>query len=132
MEPTLHAGDLVIVRRGKGVSRGDLVAFHAPNEPKTVLMKRVIAIGGDVVEMKERRVILNGRAIDEPYIRHESQSYPAVNSFLPTKLPPDHYFVLGDNREKSNDSRFFGFVPRALLIGKPIFVVSPQRGIWQP
>jgi signal peptidase I len=127
MEPTFHTGDLVYVRRGKAVSRGDLVAFHAPHEPKTILMKRVIAVGGDVIAIKEGRVVLNGHAIEEPY-----RSNSSGDNFEARLVPPNAYFVLGDNREKSNDSRFFGSVPRASLIGKPFVVVSPTGGIFFP
>jgi signal peptidase I len=143
MEPTLHVGDVVFVRRGNAVVRGDLTAFHYPLEPKTVFLKRVIAVGGDLVEIRDKQVILNGKKIEEPYANHVDatifppnpalpEPYRSRDQFGPVKVPPDAYFMMGDNRDRSSDSRYWGFVPRKLLVGKVSAVISAKGGFWWP
>jgi len=143
MDPTLRMGDVVFVGRWTSVSRGNLVAFHYPLEPKVIFMKRVAGMPGDVVEIRDKRLALNGNFIEEPYVQHDDpQVYPRLpalpeayrfrDQFGPVRVPADQYFVLGDNRDKSSDSRYWGFVPKKLIVGRLIFVISPQRGVWRP
>ena len=143
MEPTLGMGDVVFVRRGSAVARGDLTAFHYPLEPKTIFLKRVIAVPGDVVEIRDKEVILNGKKIEEPYAQHVDgmlylpnpelpEPYRSRDQFGPVKVPPDSYFMLGDNRDRSSDSRYWGFVPRNLVVGKVAVAISAKRGFWRP
>jgi signal peptidase I len=143
MEPTLYMGDVVFVRRGNTAARGDLTAFHYPLQPKVIFLKRVIAVGGDLVEIRDKQVILNGMKIEEPYAQHVDatifppnpalpEPYRSRDQFGPVKVPPDAYFMMGDNRDRSSDSRYWGFVPRKLLVGKVSAVISAKRGLWSP
>lgn len=142
MEPTLHVGDMVFVRRGNAATRGDLTAFHYPIEPKVIFLKRVIAVGGDVVEIRDKQVILNGKKIDEPYAQHVDDAvypldpalpepYRSRDQFGPFKVPSDSYFMMGDNRDRSSDSRYWGVVPRKFLVGKASMVISATALIYR-
>jgi signal peptidase I len=105
------------------INRGDIIAFRPPIDPTIPYVKRVIGIGGDTVEVRDRIVILNGEAIDEPYKIHTSVShYSDGSNYGPVEVPPDEFFVMGDNRDNSSDSRVWGFVRREDIIGKPLFV----------
>ena len=94
-------------------SLGDVVIFHFPRDPSRDFVKRVIGVPGDVVEIKQGRVFLNGEEIDEPYVTH-----PDRGSMAPRSIPENSFFVLGDNRRASNDSRDWGTVPAENIIGK--------------
>lgn len=94
-------------------SLGDVVIFHFPRDPSRDFVKRVIGVPGDVVEIKQGRVFLNGEEIDEPYVTHPDQG-----SMAPRSIPENSFFVLGDNRRASNDSRDWGTVPAENIIGK--------------
>ncbi|MDP9054484.1 MAG: signal peptidase I [Acidobacteriota bacterium] len=104
------------------ISREDPVVFHYPNDPSQSYIKRVIGIPGDTVEIKDGVVYVNGKKLDEPYVP------PEYRDDVPVKkqtVPPDHYFVLGDHRSSSNDSRVWGFVGRKAIYGKAVFVYWP-------
>lgn len=94
-------------------SLGDVIIFHFPRDPSRDFVKRVIGVPGDVVEIKQGRVFLNGEEIDEPYVTH-----PDRGSMAPRSIPENSFFVLGDNRRASNDSRDWGTVPAENIIGK--------------
>ena len=94
-------------------SLGDVIIFHFPRDPSRDFVKRVIGVPGDVVEIKQGRVFLNGEEIDEPYVTH-----PDRGSMAPRSIPENSFFVLGDNRRASNDSRDWGTVPAELIIGR--------------
>jgi len=143
MDPTLRMGDVVFARRWTSVSRGDLVAFQYPLEPKVIFMKRIVGMPGDVIEIRDKQLALNGKFIEEPYVQHDDprvyprlpalpEPYRSRDQFGPVRVPADQYFVLGDNRDKSSDSRYWGSVPKKLIVGRLFFVISPQRGIWRP
>ena len=104
------------------IQRGDLVVFFYPNDPDKSYIKRVIGLPGDVVEIVRGAVQVNGRPLREDYVPPEYRDY---SSLLPRKVEPDHYFVLGDRRVSSNDSRTWGLVPRSAIYGKAVFVYWP-------
>ena len=93
--------------------RGEVIIFHFPRDPSRDFVKRVIAVPGDTVEIRRGQVYINGIALDEPYITH-----PDTRSVAPTRIGPEFYYVLGDNRGSSNDSRDWGPVPTENIIGR--------------
>lgn len=104
------------------IAREDLVVFHYPNDPTQSYIKRIIGIPGDTVQIIEGTVYVNGRKLDEPYVPEEYRDHVS----LPLeKVPPEDYFVLGDHRSSSNDSRVWGFVDRKAIYGKAVFVYWP-------
>jgi signal peptidase I len=143
MEPTLAQGETIVFRRGTNVIRADIIAFRYPLEPNTTFVKRIVGLPGEVIEIKDKRVLVNGNAVDEIYAwRQDATVYPkdaklpepyrSRDQFGPLKVPPDQYFVLGDNRDRSSDSRYWGCVPRKNVVGKLFMIASPKRGIWRP
>ena len=120
MEPTLKPGDKVISFRAREIKRGDLVVFKNPLNKKEILVKRVIALPGETISIKGGKVFVNGKYLYEPYIKEPPSYYVTA-----TKIPPNHYFVLGDNRNNSEDSSVYGPIPRDLIIGKDIFIYWP-------
>ena len=94
-------------------SYGDVIAFTYPADPSKEFLKRVIGVPGDMIEVKGGQVIRNGRPLEEPYVVNRDQS-----SFELVKVPEGSYYVLGDNRPVSNDSRNWGFVPEDHIIGR--------------
>lgn len=126
MEPGLEDQERIfinkLVYRWEKIERGDIIVFRYPRDPRKSFIKRVIGIPGDQVRISSGRVYLNGKAIDEDYVPAEfldSRSYPV------TVIPPGTYFVLGDHRSMSNDSRDFGPVPRSYIYGKAVFGYWP-------
>jgi signal peptidase I len=142
-----------------GVRRGELAVFHFPVDPSVHLVKRVIGLPGDRVRLRAGRAVVNGAPLAEPYVFHSAaqqngfrddfpkplQSYASLAPEWRTELrgmmpegeitvPPGHYFVLGDNRNDSEDSRFWGFVPQSALVGQPLLVyysVQPGPTWWK-
>jgi signal peptidase I len=104
------------------VGRGDTVVFWFPNDTTKSYIKRVIGVPGDLVEVSNGTVIVNGRALTEPYVPEEYRDTVSVPS---RRVPSDQYFVLGDHRSSSNDSRTWGMVPRRYIYGKAVFVYWP-------
>jgi len=105
------------------IHRGEIVAVWSPQNPNLRLVKRVIGLPGETLEIRHRDVFINGRKLDEPYVVHiDPQEIDRRDDFGPVTVPADHFFLMGDNRDNSNDSRFWGFAPRQNLIGKPLFV----------
>jgi signal peptidase I len=104
------------------IGRGDTVVFWFPGDPSKSYIKRVIGAPGDTVEVIEGKVFVNGRALAEPYVPDE---YRDRVSMAPSVVPADQYFVLGDHRSSSNDSRMWGMVPRRYIYGKAAFVYWP-------
>lgn len=104
------------------IERGDTVVFWYPGDQTKSYIKRVIGTPGDVVEVDEGNVFVNGQRLEEAYVPVEyrdRQSYPR------TKVPAGQYFVLGDHRSSSNDSRSWGMVPRSCIYGKAVFIYWP-------
>jgi signal peptidase I len=117
MEPTLNNGDRVFINKRIGEpNRDDIVVFLYPKDQSKSYIKRIIGLRGESVKMEDGRVIINGKRFDEPYIGPEFFSHDS--SPEPVTIPADHYFVLGDNRNYSSDSRSWGTVPRNLILGK--------------
>ncbi|MBV8674205.1 MAG: signal peptidase I [Acidobacteriaceae bacterium] len=126
MQPQLRDQDRLFINkfvyRFEKISRGDVVVFHYPRDPEKSYIKRVIALPGDSLRIDAGRVYVNGERIDEDYVPHV---YRDVRSMPEIVIPQDHYFVMGDHRSISSDSRDFGPVARDLIYGKAAFVYWP-------
>ena len=108
------------IYRGEDPRTGDIVVFEFPDDPSMDYIKRVVGCPGDILEMRNKALYRNGRMIEEPYVRHTPTRDVRRDNFTPIAVPAEHYFVLGDNRDESLDSRFWRnqFVPRAAIHGK--------------
>jgi signal peptidase I len=128
------------------IRHGDIVVFLSPAEAGLYVVKRVIGLPGDRIHLRDGVVYRNGVAVDEPYVVHKADPdryrdnfprFPPVMSNVTAEwqltlpnyiegedlvVPPDHFFMMGDNRDKSYDSRYWGFVPRENVIGRPVFI----------
>src|SRR5579862_2891964 len=104
------------------IQRGDMVVFWFPLDKTKSYIKRVIGLPGDVVTISDGTVMVNGQPLDEPYVPEE---YRDRQSLPPHAVPADNYFVLGDHRSSSNDSRVWGTVERSYIYGKAVFVYWP-------
>ena len=104
------------------ITRGDTVVFWFPRDPAKSYIKRVVGMPGDYVEVVEGEVRVNGVRIPEPYVPEE---YRDRMSAPATRVPPDSYYVMGDHRSSSNDSRSWGVVARRYIYGKAVFVYWP-------
>lgn len=128
MRPTLLEGDRILVNkfiyRFKEPERGDIIVFRWPPDESRIFVKRLIAKGGEEVEIKDGKVYINGKAIKEEYLKVEP-----VGNYGPAEVPYGMYFVLGDNRNQSDDSRFWGFVPRKNIKGKAFLIYYPINRI---
>ena len=160
MENTLLVGDYLLVSKlcyGGGfadhlmpyqkIEHGDIIVFHYPVDPTQHFVKRVIGLPGDRLRLVEKKVWINGKPVDEPYVRFlEPPNNMFRDNFPRTDIPafglegkwwlemrklvedgelivPEgHYFVMGDNRDNSQDSRYWGFVPRENIIGRPLVI----------
>lgn len=129
MLPQLHDGERLLVNKlvyykiqsvGWGhIERGDIVVFWFPNDPDKSYVKRVIGLPGEIVEIRSGKVFVDGRELDEAYLDKEyNQSMPSAP---PKKVEEHHYFVMGDNRDNSSDSRYWGLVPEKYIYGKAFF-----------
>ncbi|HVZ16825.1 MAG TPA: signal peptidase I [Terriglobales bacterium] len=111
------------VYRWDPIERGDIVVFHYPRDTSKSYIKRVIAVAGDHVRIDEGRVFVNGKPLDEPYV---PQEYDDFRSYPEITIPAHNYFLLGDHRTSSSDSRDFGPVPQRYIYGKAVFVYWPM------
>jgi signal peptidase I len=166
MENTLLIGDYLLVNKlcygGTGlgdhlmpyqrIARGDIIVFHYPVDPQQHFVKRVIGVPGDHLRMVNKRVLINGKALDEPYVHFVEplndqfrDNFPRVDIaarrmegewWLQMQklvvdgqliVPEGHYFVMGDNRDDSLDSRYWGFVPQENIIGRPLVIYWSVR-----
>ena len=105
-----------------GIERGDMVVFWFPGDTTKSYIKRVIGLPGDVVEIDRGQVIVNGKPLVENYVPDEYRDH---SSYQARTVPTDNYFVLGDHRSSSNDSRNWGYVDRKFIYGKAVFVYLP-------
>jgi signal peptidase I len=108
------------------IERGDVVVFHYPRDPEQSYIKRIIAIPGDRLRIDHGQVWVNGKAVKENYV---PEMYRDTRSYAETLIPDDCYFVMGDHRSISKDSREFGVVDRDLIYGKAVFVYWPARDV---
>jgi signal peptidase I len=143
MKPTLEIGDHILVNKlSYGVKvpylrktliptgepkRGDIAVFIYPVDPSKDFIKRVIAVGGDVVEIKNKKVFVNDTLLVDTYVVHNEEvifpkSIQSRDNFGPVKIPEGTIFVMGDNRDQSYDSRFWGFVRLEDVIGKAFII----------
>ena len=135
MEDTLLIGDYIMVNRFvyaptsfdwekkilpvRDIHRKDVVVFKFPAEPEVDYIKRVVGLPGDTVEVRRGYVYVNGEQVPEPYVKDQ---YRKVQDFGPVTVEPDHFFVMGDHRDRSSDSRSWGQVPRELLKGRALLI----------
>jgi signal peptidase I len=127
MLPTLHEGQFIMVNRFAykqgGFERGDIIIFHNPTNPEEDYIKRLVGIPGDVIDIENGEVRVNGMLLDEPYISDPPQ-YAGEWT-----VPEGYLFVLGDNRNSSYDSHSWGYLPQENVIGKAIVIYWPPREI---
>jgi signal peptidase I len=129
MMPSLYDQERLFINQfsykfGGNIHRGDTVVFWFPGDTTKSYIKRVIGIPGDTVAIKNGTVILNGNPLNEPYV---PEDYRDQMSLSPQTVPPNSYFVLGDHRISSSDSRMWGDVPRNYIYGKAVFVFWPME-----
>ncbi|MFZ3216776.1 MAG: signal peptidase I [Candidatus Acidiferrales bacterium] len=110
------------VYRFEPIERGDVVVFWYPLDHSKSFIKRVIGLPGDVIELRAGRLYVNGKELSEPYV---PASYLDGSSYGPVQIPAGNYFVMGDHRDSSNDSRVFGPVSRPYIYGKAVFAYWP-------
>jgi signal peptidase I len=151
MKPTLLVGDFILVNklvyRFSEPQRGDIVVFKYPIDPNIDFIKRIVALPGEQVEVKNNQVFINGKPLPltevgrgeengvrkfiyeevmPEGIKHKVQFYEdfpfSRRDFGPVVVPPNHYFVMGDNRDNSEDSRYWGFLPRENIVGKAFVI----------
>jgi signal peptidase I len=144
MEPNLLIGDHLLVNKFvsaptltrmedtllpiETIRRGDIIVFKHPRMPERDLIKRAIGLPGETIELRDRRVYVNGKPLDEPYASFLLKDAADVaagdvrRNFGPVTVPSGHYFMMGDNRDNSEDSRYWGFLPREYVKGKALFL----------
>jgi signal peptidase I len=126
MEPLLHDGERIVVNkfvyRFHHIERGDVVVFWYPRDPSVSFIKRVVALPGDQVEIRSGQLFVNGQPVDESYL---PASFRDTDTFPPTEVRKGYYFVLGDHRRSSNDSRTWGEVPEKYIYGRAVFRFWP-------
>jgi signal peptidase I len=150
MEPNLLIGDHLLVNKFvfapaltslertllpiDPIRRGDIIVFKYPEDPTRDFIKRVIGLPGDTIEMHNKKVYVNGKPLDEPYAHFiyppdegasgapDTETADLLREFAPMTVPADNYFMMGDNRDNSQDSRYWGFMPRGYVKGKALFV----------
>lgn len=158
MEDTILMGDSLLARRvlAKNPARGDVVIHRYPVDPRQTFLKRVVGLPGDRIHFEDKRLFVNGVELQEPYVKHATeyidlyrdqfpkhepnfQPFPAGQTMLRNNVrngelivPEGKLFVLGDNRDNSLDSRYWGFIDKSMITGKPILVlfstdVNPQQ-----
>jgi signal peptidase I len=128
MQPTFESGDRVVAVRNTKLKRGDIVILKAPDEPNTLYIKRIIGLPGDTVSSKNDTTYVNGKAIKEPYLDQYKKkltmgqlytnNFSLYQLFKVKRVPKNCYFVMGDHRNVSKDSRMIGFIKRSAIVGK--------------
>lgn len=113
------------------VRRGDVVVFKYPEEPERDFIKRVIGLPGETLQVRQKKILIDGKPLDEPYVHFlqpvgaetaEFTSADVRENYGPVTVPPNQYFVMGDNRDNSQDSRYWGFLPEHYIKGKALLV----------
>lgn len=135
MRPTLLEGDRILVAkfpyRFREPTPGEIIVFRFPETPKRPFIKRLIAVGGDRVEIRNGQIHVNGTVLSawkaHPFFYYNQGQYGQEGEVI--EIPEGMYFVLGDNSASSHDSRFWGFVPRRNLIGKALCIFWPPQRV---
>jgi len=129
MIPTLLEGDRIIVSkityRFRAPQRGDIVVFKYPRDPSRDYVKRLIGLGGETVALKNNHLYINGELVPENYL----PSGLRFSDYGPVRVPEGHYLMLGDNRNVSEDSRYWGPLPEKYVIGKALMIYWPLNRI---
>jgi signal peptidase I len=119
------------------IRRGDVIVFKYPEDPERDFIKRVIGLPGETLEVRNKKVLIDGTPLDEPYVHYllpprsgegESDSVDVRERYGPVTVPPDHYFMMGDNRDNSEDSRYWSYLPRRYIKGKALMVYWSYQG----
>jgi signal peptidase I len=113
--------------------RGEVIVFQWPEDPTKDFIKRCVATGGETVRVKHKEVFVDGRKLTEPYVKHDIWSedpagYTPRDNYAPPTVAPGQLFMMGDNRDNSNDSRFWGTVPFELVKGRALFIYFSTAG----
>lgn len=117
MEPALNDGDRVFITRNPAeFSRGDIVLFHSPDHQTVSYIKRIVGLPGETIEIRQGKVHINGRPLEEPYV--DPLNNQALSDVKETRIPTGSYYVLGDNRDNSADSRIWGPLGQGSIYGK--------------
>jgi len=127
--PSLGAGERAVLPM-REIRRGDIVVFKYPDEPDRDFIKRVIGLPGESLELRNKRVYVNGTPLEESYVHfldpeghaQEVTSFDVRERYGPVRVPEGQYFVMGDNRDNSQDSRYWGFLPRSYIKGKALMI----------
>ncbi len=135
MEPTLKVGDKVLVNKLSydlhSIHRGDVIVFKKPPDDTTPgikdLIKRVIGLPGETIAGKDGQIYINGKLLNEPWLPRVDQN--TTSTFAPVQIPAGEYFVMGDNRGDSSDSRVFGPIAKSLVVGRAFIKVWPPSRI---
>ena len=136
MEPTIQVGDHLVAAldayRAAPPVRNDLAIFATPEDPRAEVLARVVALAGDRIEIRDKKLFVNGRPVEEPWAVHNDPDVGSAEGFAsdlgtrdqmrPTLIPPGHFFALGDNRDSSYDCRFYGPVLFENLKGKALYL----------
>ena len=111
------------------IRRGEVIVFKYPEDPERDFIKRVIALPGETIEVRKKRVYIDGRQLDEPYVRYLTppdeeggDEFDVRVEYGPVTVPPGHLFMMGDNRDNSQDSRYWGFLPQEYVKGRALFI----------
>jgi signal peptidase I len=111
------------------IRRGEIIVFKYPEDPERDFIKRVIALPGETIELRKKRVFIDGRQLDEPYVRYLTppdedggEDFDVRVQYGPVTVPAGHLFMMGDNRDNSQDSRYWGFLPQEYVKGKALFI----------
>ena len=142
MDPAIQVGDRVVARKWVQPKRGDIIVFDYPPQPNTQFIKRLVALPGETVEIRDKQLFINGKKMDEIYAWHADaqtfardpklpEPYRSRDQFGPAVVPANAFFVLGDNRDRSSDSRYWGTVARGQVRGVVVLIISP-RGVITP
>ena len=127
--PTIGSVDRALLPI-RNIRRGDVVVFKYPDEPDRDFIKRVIGLPGETVELRAKKVYVDGRALDEPYVHflqpasdaQEITRFDVREQYGPVTVPAGQYFVMGDNRDNSQDSRYWGFLPGHYVKGRALMI----------
>ncbi len=145
MEPNLLVGDHLLVNKFvfaptvtplerlllpmRPIHRGDVIVFKFPEEPERDFIKRTIGLPGDTVELRNRQVFINGQRLEEPYAHYlfpqgqeDQATFDVRERYGPVTVPAGHYFMMGDNRDNSQDSRYWGFLPDHYVKGRALMI----------